>query len=190
MSGARRFLLEEREIDTAVLAVLHKTMVAAEVVVLAMFKHEKTAIAQEIALKNKVGEVRYLFEDIWRIGKDEIESLTTLAQVLEHVSLDRNGRRVLQLVQKALDETVVHRIIFYAYDTGTTARQQLQGDAASTGKEIQGNRFLVPVHIGIQDVEEVFLGKIRCRTSLESTRNIEMTTFILSCYNTHGQNSY
>ena len=102
------------------MAVLNKTGMLGEVMVLAMLKDQETALAQKITLQNHIGKFGNLLQHIRGISKDEVELLPALADVLEHIALNGDGRKVLQLVDKLLDELEMQRILLNAYNTGTS----------------------------------------------------------------------
>ena len=167
------------------MAVFNETGVLGEVVVLAMLENQKSALAQKITLQYHIGKFRDFLQHIGRIRKDEVELLPALADVLEHIALNGDGRKILQLVDKLLYELEMQRILLYAYDTGTSTGKQFKSDAASSCEQVKGNWFLFPINVGIQYVEEILLGKIGSGTCLECTGNIEMTSLVFTCYYTH-----
>ena len=167
------------------MAVLNKTGMLGEVVVLAMLKDQKTTLAQKITLQNHIGKFGDLLQHIRGICKDEVELLPALAEVLEDSAYNGDGRKVLQLVDKLLDELEMQRILLNAYDTGTSTGKQFESDAAGSCKQVKGNGFLFPVNVGIKYVEEILLGKVGSGTCLECTGNIEMTSLVFTCYYTH-----
>ena len=167
------------------MAVLNETGVLGEVMVLAMLKDQKTALAQKITLQNHIGKFGDLLQHIRGICKDEVELLPALTDVLEHIALNGDGRKVLQLVDKLLDELEMQRILLNAYNTGTSTGKQFESDAAGSCKQVKGNGFLFPINIGIKNVEEILLGKVGSGTCLECTGNIEMTSLVFTCYYTH-----
>lgn len=180
-------LLEEGEVDTAVLSVLDETGVLAEVVVLAVLYDQEAILAEEATLQNHVGQFGYLGQHIGRVGKDEVKLLPALTEVLEHVALDWYGIEVLKLVYKPLDEFEVQRVFFHAYHTGASTGKQFQRYASGTGKEVQGHGFLLPVDIGVEDVEKVLLGKVCSGTCLECAGNVEMTALVFTGYYAHSR---
>ena len=139
--------MEEGEVYTAVLAVLDKAGMPAEVVVLAVLYDEETILAEKVTLQNHVGEFGYLGKHIGRIGKDEVELFSALAKVLEHVTFDGDGIEVLKFVDETLDKLEMKRVLFYTYHTGTTTGKQFQRYAASSCKKVQSHGTLIPIHI-------------------------------------------
>ena len=110
-------LLEEREIDATVMVMLNKAGMLAEVVVLAMLDDQETSFAQKIALEYHIRQFGDFLQYIGRVCKDEVELLPALTDVLEHISLYGDGRKILQLVYELLDELEMQGILLYAYDT-------------------------------------------------------------------------
>ena len=88
---SRILLLEEREIDAAVMAMLNKAGMLAEVVVLAMLDDQETSFAQKIALEYHIRQFGDFLQYIGRVCKDEVELLPALTNVLEHISLYGDG---------------------------------------------------------------------------------------------------
>lgn len=109
--------MEEGEVYTAVLAVLDKAGMLAEVVVLAVFYDEQAILSEEATFQNHVGEFGYLGQDVGRVGKDKVELFSALAKVLEHVTFDGDGIEVLEFVYETLDELEVKRVLFHTYHT-------------------------------------------------------------------------
>jgi hypothetical protein len=74
---------------------------------------------------------------------------------------------------------------------GTATRKEFEGDAACTRKEIERTgSLLLEVDVGPEDIKEILLGEICGGTSLERTGDIEMTTAIFTCYNSHDIPKY
>ena len=145
--GRDNILLEEGEVYTAVLAVLDKAGMLAEVVVLAVFYDEQAILSEEATFQNHVGEFGDLGQDVGRVGKDEVELFSALAKVLEHVTFDGDGIEVLKFVYETLDKLEMKRVLFHTYHTGTTTGKQFQRYAASSCKKVQSHGALIPIHI-------------------------------------------
>lgn len=139
--------MEEGEVYTAVLAVLDKAGMLAEVVVLAVLYDEQAIISEEATFQNHVGEFGYLGQHIGRVGKNEVELFPALAEILEYVTLDGDGIEVLKFVYETLDKLEMKRVLFYTYHTGTTTGKQFQRYAASSCKKVQSHGALIPIHI-------------------------------------------
>ena len=79
---------------------------------------------------------------------------------------------------------MVVAIHFYADHLATATRQEFQRDASRTREKIESlSTFKVDVlH---QHIEDVLLGKVRCRTGLESTWYVEVSTLIFPCNDSH-----
>jgi len=73
---------------------------------------------------------------------------------------------------------------FDADDTATTTGQQFEGDAASAGEEIQSLGSLKVDVLG-EHIEDVLLGKVRCRSRLETPWDIEVSSLIFSSNDAH-----
>lgn len=109
--------MEEGEVYTAVLAVLDKAGMLAEVVVLAVLYDEETILAEEATFQNHVGEFGYLGQDVGRVGKNEVELFPALTEILEYVTLDGDGIEVLEFVYETLDKLEMKRVLFHTYHT-------------------------------------------------------------------------
>ena len=113
----RQILLKEGEVDTAVMAVLNETGMLGEVVVLAMLENQETALAQKTTFEYHVGKFGDFLQHIGRVCKDEVELLPALTDVLEDIAFNGDGRKVLQLVYKLLDELEMQRVLLNTYNT-------------------------------------------------------------------------
>ena len=71
-----------------------------------------------------------------------------------------------------------------SYDTRDATREQLHGDTPRTTEEIE-SRSALEVYVVLEDVEEVLLGKVCRRASIEALRDIEATTLVLTADDTH-----
>ena len=83
-----------------------------------------------------------------------------------------------------MDESVMVAIQLYTHYLRTATRQQFQSDAACTGEEIEG-RGTFKVEISRQYIKDVFLGKVRCRPSLERPRYVEVPSLVFPCDDSH-----
>ena len=66
-----------------------------EVVGLAVLEDEEAAFLKQITRKDDVGEFGDLRQDVWRVGKDEVELLTALRDELQGIASDGECRCVL-----------------------------------------------------------------------------------------------
>ena len=178
-------LLEKREVDAAVAAVLHKARMLGEIVALSVLQNEKAIFLEQITVQNNVGQLWYLRQDVWGIGKDEVELLAALCHELEGIAANGHSRFVLQLVEELLDEAMVTGIELYADDTPAATTDKFQCDAARSGEKVEGRRCLTEINIPLQDIEKVLLSKVRRRTRLEGTRHLEMPPFVFASDDTH-----
>lgn len=71
------------------------------------------------------------------------------------------------------------------YHTGTTSRDEVEGDAAGAREEVEGI-YTVKVDIAIEHIEDILLGKVCCGSGLESSWYIEVATLVLSCNYSHS----
>lgn len=140
-------LLEEREIDAAVAAMLHESRVGGEVVLLAVLQHKQAIILEQIPTQDDIGKFWYLRQSIRRVGKNEIELLAALRYELEDIGTNGHGRRVLQLIDKLLDEAVVTYVKLYADNMATATADELERNASRPRKEVKGCRLLAEIKI-------------------------------------------
>lgn len=179
-------LLEEGEVDAAVAAVLDEARVLREVVCLAVLEDKEAFLLEQVVAEDDVGQLGELRQGVRRVGKDEVELLATLCEVLEDVAADGKSRRVLQLVEELADEAVVAHVELNADDAAATSAHEFQRDATRPGKEVESRRPLAEVEIALQDVEEVFLREVRRRACREAARHIEMPAFVFACDDSHS----
>lgn len=69
------FLSEYREVDAAILAMLNKTGMLREIIVLAVLEHEDASFCQKVFLEYYIGDGGKVAQSVWWIGKDEVELL-------------------------------------------------------------------------------------------------------------------
>ena len=79
-------LLEEGEVDAAVAAMLNEAGMMGEIVSLAVLEDEEAVGLEEVAAEDDVRKFGYLRQDVWRVGKDEVELLAALGDILESVA--------------------------------------------------------------------------------------------------------
>jgi len=127
-----------------------------------------------------------LRQDVWRVGKDEVELLAALRDELQGVAADGECCRVLQLVEELLDEAMVADVKLHAYDASATSTDEFKRDAARAGKEVEGGRCLAEVDVALQDIEEILLGKVRRGTCREGTWYLEMSAFVFAGDDSHS----
>ena len=111
--------------------------------------------------------------------------LTALCHELEDISANRNRCSILQLVEKLFDKFVMTAIEFNTNDSTATSTYKFKRDTSRARKEVESRRSLAEIEISLQNIEEILLCKVCCRTSLEGTRNFEMSAFIFACDDSH-----
>ena len=80
---------------------------------------------------------------------------------------------------------MVVAVFLHAHHLAASPREQLQGDAARTGKEVEGGGS-VKVQVAVEHVEDVLLGKVGRRTGLERAGNVKMAPLEFSRDNSHN----
>ena len=75
-------LPKEGEVNAAVGAVLDEAGMLGEVVGLAVLEDEEAVGLEEVPAEDDVGEFGDLRQDVWRVGKDEVELLAALCHEL------------------------------------------------------------------------------------------------------------
>ena len=182
-------LLEEGEVYAAVGAMLDEARVLREVVCLAVLEDKEAVGLQQTSRKDDVGKFGYLRQDVWRVGKDEVELLATFRHELQGIASDGQCRRVLKLVEKLLDEAMVAHVKLHADDAAATSTDKFKRDTTRAGKKVECCRCLAEVEIALQDVEEVLLCEIGRRTCREGTRYLEMSAFVFAGDDSHFNSS-
>ena len=149
-----------------------------------MFKDEDAIFCKQIVAKNKVWYLRKVLKGVWRIGKDEVELQVTTFQELEDIARNQVASLVPQFLQTLTDEAGMVAVFLHTYHLLATAREQFKRDAACAREEVEGCGIF-EIHVASYYIEYVLLGKIGCRSCLESAWHVEMTAFVLSCYYAH-----
>ena len=90
-----------------------------------------------------------------------------------------------QFVNTLLYEACMVAVEFYTDNTAAATRQQFQRYASSAGKEVKG-RCVFKINVTLKDIENVLFGKVRRRAGLETAWDIEVTSLVSSCYNSHS----
>ena len=75
-------------------------------------------------------------------------------------------------------------IHLYTDDLTASTGEQFQRDAPCSREEIEC-RSLLEIKIAVKYIEDILLGKIRRRTSLERAWYLKMPTFVFSCDDSH-----
>lgn len=180
----RSFLSEQGEVDAAVAAVIQEPGVVGEVVVLAMLENEDAVLVQEISAQDQVGNLRQFLQSVRRVGKDEVELLVATLQKTEHVATNQDIPVFVQLLEALADEVGVVTVGLHADHLLAATRHQFERDASRASEKVEGCGIL-KIYISLEHIENVLLGKIGSRTCLECTRYVEVTSFILSCNDSH-----
>ena len=165
---------------------LHESRMLGEVVLLAVLQNKKSVLLEQVSAQDDVGQFGNLRQDVWRVGKDEVELLAALCHELEDVGANRQGGRVLQLVDKLLDEAMVSHIELHADHVTAAAADEFERDATRAGEEVECRRSLAEVEIALQNIEEVLLGEVRCGTCREGARHLEVPAFVFAGDDSHS----
>jgi len=176
---------EKRKVDASVATVLNEARMLGEIILLAVLQDEKTAFAEQASTKDDVGQLRYLRQSIWWVGKDKVELLATLRNILEDITANGQSRCVLQLVKELLDEAMMACIKLHTNDATATATDEFKRDAARSGEEVESRRCLGEIEIALQDIKEILLGKVRRRTCRETTRHLKVPAFVFAGDDSH-----
>ena len=155
-----------------------------EVVVLAMFEDEDAFGSKDVLLEYEVGYLGQFLEGVGGIGKDEIKLLSARLDEAEYITTDRGAYIGAEFLKALWDKGMVVAVGLNTYYTGTTSRDEFEGDAACSWEEVEGIDT-VKVDIAIEHIEDILLGKVCCGSGLERTRHIEVATLVLSCNYTH-----
>ena len=114
-------LSEYGEVHTSVGSVFHKVWMLFEVVVFAVFKDKKSVRFQQLILEDEVRYLCQLFQSIRRVGKDEVELLSSAVDVAQGVAADRDTFVGLDLLHDVADEGVVLAVFLDGDDTVASA---------------------------------------------------------------------
>lgn len=163
---------------------LQESGMLGKIIILAMFENEDSIFVQQVAIQYEVWDLREFLQRIWRVGKDEIKLLLAGLQEAEHIATNQKILVFAQLLETLADEVGVVAVCLYADDALATSGNEFQRDAARTGKEVEGGCIL-KIDVTLQNIKDILLCKICCWARLERTWNVEMATFILSCYDSH-----
>ena len=150
-----------------------KAGVLAEIVGLAVFEHEEAPVLDKAGLHHAVGQRGQFGKGVGRVSEDEAETLAAAADEAQGVGAQHGGGTVVQLAERRGDESVVRAVQLDSHHAGAAPREELQGDAARPGEEVE-RRCLLKVDVGAQHVEEVFLGEVGRRARFERARHVEV----------------
>lgn len=164
---------------------LHEMLIRREIILLPVLKDKDTTGLQQGIPQYERRNLRQFIKCIGRVGKDEIELLAARFQIAKHIAANHRPVLFTYLLQTLADKGGMITVGFYADHLTATTREQLQRDAARACKQVE-RRQAFEIDIAVEHVEDILLGKIGCRTRLECTWNIEVPTFIFSCYNPHS----
>ena len=164
---------------------LQESWMVGEIVVLAMFENEDAALVQKVTIQNEVWNLREFLQSVRWIGKDEIKLLLAGSQEAEHIATNQKILVFAQFLEALSDEVGMVAVSFYADDTLAATGNQFQGDAACAGKEVEGSGIL-EIDVILQNIKDVLLCEICSWSRLERTWYVEVTTLILSCYDSHN----
>ena len=156
-----------------------------EIIILAMFENEDSIFVQQVAIQYEVWNLRKFLQRVWRIGKDEIKLLLAGSQEAEHIATNQKILVFAQFLEALSDEVGMVAVCFYADDTLAATGNQFQRDAACAGKEVEGCGIL-EIDVILQNIKDVLLCEICSWSRLERTWYVEVTTLILSCYDSHN----
>lgn len=154
-----------------------------------MLKDEDAVFCKQVVVKDEVGYLRKVLKGVRRIGEDEVELQVATLQELEHIAGDQITSLVTQFLQTLTDEAGMVAVFLHTYHLLATAREQFKRNAACARKEIQSCGIL-EIYVASYYIEYVLLGKIRCRSCLESTWHVKVTAFELSGYYAHLMNVF
>ena len=157
--------------------------------VFAVLKHEDAVFLQDSFLKHKVWNLGQVLQGIGRVGKDKVELLVTALDKAENIGTQGNTTIIAQLLNALADEAMVVTIHLDADHLLATTRHEFQGNTACAREQIEGCGVL-EVNILRQHIKDVFFGKVRRRSRLERTWNVEVASLIFSGDNPHSSFLY
>lgn len=162
-----------------------ETWMIGEVVLLAVFEDKDAIFGEQFVLEDQVWDCRQVWQSVGWVGKDEVELLLARLYEAEHIAFDECTTVIIEFLQTLTNEVGMVAIQFDAYHRLCSTRQQLERYATRSGKEVE-SLAAIEVNISIHHVEDVLLGKVRCRTRLERTRHIEVPSLVFSCNYSHN----
>ena len=172
------FRPEKGEVHAAVGAVFHEAGVGGEVVRFAVFQHEEAVFLQQAVPEDQVGQRRQVVQGVGRVGKDEVESLVAFVQEAEHVGPQQGAVRGFQGIHHLADEFEMLGVALHRDHPSATAREQLDGDAARAGEQVQCHGAFLEIQVAVEHVEQVLFRKVRRGPCLEVVRHVEVPAFV------------
>lgn len=152
-----------------------------------MLDDEYPVRREQVIIEDDGGEIGDTREVVGRIGENDIEGGLPgeFPAGEENVgAIDLHGGEV-KLPRNVLDKRIMVVISLDGDDAGSPARGELVSDATCPGEEIQDARALDGDEMP-EDIKEVLLREIRCRTRLESFRGGEVSSPVCTAYNSHA----
>ena len=120
------FLFEDREVHTAIGAMLDKAGMGGEVVILAMLEDEDAIRGKDALVEDKVGDLRQLLESVGWIGKDEVKLLSARLDETEDIAADGGAYVGAEFLQTLGYEGMVVAVGLNTHHTGTTSRHEFE----------------------------------------------------------------
>ena len=164
---------------------LDEARMMGKVLLRSVLKDKESVLLEQALRKDDVGQFGQLRQGVGRIGKDEVELLAALRHELKGITAYGQACLVLKLVEKLLDEAMVSSVKLHANDATATSADEFERDASRAGEEVESCRLLAEVDVGLQDIEEILLGKVRRGPCREATGHVEVPAFVFACDDSH-----
>ena len=168
---------------------LQEVGAGAKVVILTMFQNEERMLTYKPRVHHAIGQFAQFGQSIGRVGKYEIEGLDRTLYEAQRIATHGRPGIVGERARTLLNEGIVATILLNRYHAWAAARKQFERDATCATEEVERTSVL-KVEISTEHVEEILLGKVGRRTSLEGAGHFKVTTFIFSCNDTHRDDVY
>ena len=153
-----------------------------------MLHDDDTVALEESRAKYHLREGSDLLQLVRWVGKDEVElrpsSLRGL-EVAEDIRLqDLQAPFLLQFASDGANEERVFPSLLECDHTATASGDELCRYAARPAEEVKG-RGVLKVDVVLKDVEEVLLGKVCGRASIEALGYVEAAALVLTSDDAH-----
>jgi len=138
-----------------------------------MFQDEHSPFIDQPMFQNKIRDLFETLQLIRRIGKDKVVIFRAPGNEFQHiVAQQMDGLLQLQLLNDRGDKGIMDMVHFDTGDIAASSRSKFEGDATGPCKKIQ-NFGLFKIYPVVQNVEQVFLGKVSGRPGLKILSGVE-----------------
>lgn len=150
-----------------------------------MLNDEQAFRFQPVVRKYQLVDLRNAIKLVRRISKHEVNSRVRLFQVFEHIGPVGADRGELQGFCHVADEVDAGCVLINRIHTGSPAGSKFQGDVAGAGKKVEDGEVF-EIQFVVQDVEQAFFGKIRCRPYRQVLWYKQLLSFVCASYDSQN----